>query len=347
MEQELQKILDNAVASGEECGCQLTVYRHGKLLYNLCAGYTDATQSQKVDCKTLFPVFSVGKGIVSTLMHILAEKGKFKYNDLVTKYWQEYGCEGKEITTITDVMTHRAGLFNLPSHLSLEERFQWEVVSAALAAAKPEDRIGGIHHYHAYTYGVLTGFIAERADGRPFNQILKEEILEPLKIDTLFFGLPEDKFANLAKIDDTLFSDSRMEYNKPEVLSGLNPSSNGCMNADAIARVYASLIEDGVDGVRLLKKETVDNATVLMRSEDDPLNFESWDKFGLGYALCGPRENMGRMFGHGGAVGAEGFADKESGYAVGFTKNRINKTHPVHPTRNAISRVLGLRERIW
>ena len=119
------------------------------------------------------------------------------------------------------------------------------------------------------------------------------------------------------------------------------------MNAEAIAKVYASLIGSGIDGVRLLSGDTVEKATVLMRSEDDPLIFEKWDKFGLGYALCGPRENLGRMFGHGGACGSEGFADKETGYAIGFTKNRLNATHPAHPTRNAISEALGLPERIW
>ena len=347
LETKLQQILNDTVASGEECGCQLVVYRHGELLYDLSAGYTDASRKQKIDSQTLFPVFSVGKGVVTTLMHILAEHGILSYDDPVTKYWPEYGCNGKENTTIRDVLSHRAGLFTMPPELTLAERFDWATVSATLAAAVPEDTVGGKHHYHAYTYGVLTGIIAERAAGKPFEELLKENILEPLQIDTLFFGLPPEKFVNLAKIDGTIFSDVRIEYNEPNVLSGLNPSSNGCMNAGAIARLYASLIGSGADGVRLLRDDTIENATRLCRLPDEPLNFESWDKFGLGYALCGPRKNIGRMFGHGGAAGSEGFADKESGYAVGFTKNRLNTTHPVHPTRNAVSCTLGLPEGIW
>ncbi len=346
-EKKLQDILDSAVSSGEECGCQLTVYRHGELLYDMCAGYTDVSQSRKVTHETLFPVFSVGKGIASTLMHILAEQKKLSYDDKVVKFWPEYGCCGKEQTKISDVMSHRAGLFNVPSQLSFEEWFDWEKITSALAEAEPDERIGGIHHYHAHTFGALTGRIAELADGRSFRQILHDEVLKPLHIDTLFFGIPTEKYAELAPIDDSVYSDFRADFNKPAVLSGLNPSSNGCANARALARFYAAHIGNGVDGVRLLTPETVKNATILRRSEDDNLPFENWDKFGLGYALCGPQENMGRMFGHGGAVGSEGFADKETGYAVGFTKNRINTTHPAHPTRSAISRVLGIPERIW
>ena len=32
LETKLQQILNDTVASGEECGCQLVVYRHGELL---------------------------------------------------------------------------------------------------------------------------------------------------------------------------------------------------------------------------------------------------------------------------------------------------------------------------
>ena len=98
LETKLQQILNDTVASGEECGCQLVVYRHGELLNDLSAGYTDASRKQKIDSQTLFPVFSVGKGVVTTLMHILAEHGILSYDDPVTKYWPEYGCNGKENT---------------------------------------------------------------------------------------------------------------------------------------------------------------------------------------------------------------------------------------------------------
>ena len=45
--------------------------------------------------------------------------------------------------------------------------------------------------------------------------------------------------------------------------------------------------------------------------------------------------------------GCEAFADKVTGFAVGFTKNKVNGNHPNHITRNKISRLLGIPERIW
>lgn len=344
----LQNVLDRSVESGEECGCQLTVYRHGELICDLVSGYTSAEKTKKVDVDTLFPVFSVGKGICTTLLMILKDRGKFEYDDLVSDYWKGYGVNGKASTTIRYMLSHRAGLYDV-SRIPLEDLVNWDNMCKRMEEGVPLDTIGGMHHYHAYTYGILTGRLAELIDGRPFQQLLKEEILNPLQLDHIFFGIDREQYENnVAFLDGSLAApdDGRLAYNQFFVLNGLNPSSNGCANAHGLAKMYASLIGKGVEGVRLVSDKTINEATVLCRAPGDD-DLTTWDKFGSGYALCGPVGDLGRMFGHGGACGSEGFADKVSGYAVGFTKNKINRTHPVHPTRNEISKVLGIPERIW
>ena len=55
----------------------------------------------------------------------------------------------------------------------------------------------------------------------------------------------------------------------------------------------------------------------------------------------------GTRFGHGGAAGSQGFADKERQMALGFTKNMPLATHPDHPVRSRISEILGIRKIIW
>ncbi len=340
----LQAALDDAVASGEECGCQLAVYQHGQLLCDLSAGYTTPEKTTKVTTETLFPIFSVGKGVVTTLLHHLAEQEKLRYEDKVADYWPEYACNGKEETRVWQLLSHRAGLYEVPKQLDFLEWFDWNKVIPALAQSAPLDTIGGMHHYHAHTYGALVGHLAELADGRPLRQLLQEELLGPMGIDGLFFGISQEQYdAGVAFIDGTVApNDSRVLFNQFGCLGGLNPSSNGCANAHSLAKLYMNLLPEK----QYLKQETLKNATTLCRCPEDT-NLNAWDKFGLGYALCGPQDDLSRMFGHGGAVGSEGFCDQETGYAVGFTKNKLNRTHPIHPTRNAISDILGIPHRIW
>lgn len=345
----LQKILDDAVASGEECGCQLTVYRHGQLLCDLHSGWTDDTHTQKVDSHTLFPVFSVGKGVLATLYHILAARGVFSDTDLVAEYWPEYAVAGKENTSVQNILTHRSGLFCFPAGYPLEDWFNWEKACSVLEKMTPEGPVGGKHCYHAHTFGILLGRLIEKAAGEELCHLLQQEILNPLNISTFFYGLPEERFSNLAELvpaDSAQLGDMRLQFNRKCILAGKNPSSNGTANAHSLARIYASLLEDGVDGIRLLDEPVLERALILRRSADDPAGNE-WDKFGLGYALCGPEAPWNRMFGHGGACGSEGFADRTTGYAVGFTKNKLNRTHPVHPVRDRISDALGIPVRVW
>jgi len=46
--QRLQKVLDEETSSGRECGCQLTIYRNGKLICDLASGYTDERNTDRV-----------------------------------------------------------------------------------------------------------------------------------------------------------------------------------------------------------------------------------------------------------------------------------------------------------
>ena len=336
----LQKILDAAVASGEETGCQLAIFDHGVPAVNLAAG-------KNITTDTLFPVFSVGKGLMTTAFHRLVEKGKLTYDTRVADLWPEFGCNGKEDVRVWHILTHRTGLHLLPVLQSDDEQADWDLMCSRLAALKPLWTPGTKCEYQAVTYAWLLGETAHRADGRDFRRIVTEEVLAPLGIEQKFFFGTDKPFAAPAL---TLRPGEELPWtaqfiNNPAIRCGLVPSANGLGTAYALARHYAALLYE-VDGVRLLQPETVANATFLRRAADDPAG-DTWAKFGLGYALCGPEPELGRMFGHGGALGAEGFADKKTGLAIGFTKNQVTPTHPVHPVRDRISQLLGLPIRHW
>ena len=350
----LQQVLDDETASGRECGCQLTVYRNGELICDLASGYVDERNTARVTAETLFPVFSVGKGILATLFHIVAERFGVDYDDPVVRYWREYGAGGKESTRIRDLLSHRAGLYEFPADVPFFDRFDWEKAVKALENMSPLIPIGGKHRYHAHTFGILVGRLLEKIARRPLNEVLQAEILTPLRIDTFFFGVPAERLNETARITPYVEAegvqsllDGRLLFNDRRVLCGLNPSSNGVANARALAKVYAALLPAGLNGLRLLPPERLQRAISPERAADDPILPAQWDKFGLGYVLCGPCPPWNRIFGHGGACGAEGFADRETGYAVGFTRNRLLPSHPDYPVRNRISDVLGLPHRMW
>jgi len=108
------------------------------------------------------------------------------------------------------------------------------------------------------------------------------------------------------------------------------PAGNAVTDAASPAKMYAALIGE-VDGVRLLKPETVEGARTLRTGEMvaagdlGALQFGGPLRYGLGYEL--PREVNPMLgegsFGHAGAGGRIGFAHPESGTAVAYVANTM------------------------
>ena len=110
----LQEAMDGSVERGEECGCQLAIYHEGRLVIDLASGYSAPDRSKAVAQDSLFPVFSCGKGIMATAMHRLVMKGLISYDTKIGDVWPEFKCNRKQDIMLWHVMTHRAGMQNLP-----------------------------------------------------------------------------------------------------------------------------------------------------------------------------------------------------------------------------------------
>lgn len=342
----LQSILDQAVDSGDECGLQLAIYDHGTLVANLCSGFADRARTIKVTPDTLFPIFSCGKGVMAAAFHILAERQIIRYDDRIADYWPEYACNGKEDTLVWHALTHRSAVSALPELDSPDQRSDWKMMCEKIAAAVPANAPGEKCSYHGITFAWVIGELASRASGVFFKDFITDEILKKLDLErNFFFGTDAEADARRVEIDGSENEWVRQSYDNDKLRHGFIPSANGVATAEALARIYAA-VTFGIDGKQpLLKEETIENATILRRHWSDPVT-PAWSKFGLGWALPYAPENCA-LFGHGGALGGEGFADRERGIAVGFVKNHITATHPVHPVRDRIAEAMGMPVRHW
>ena len=215
-----------------------------------------------------------------------------------------------------------------------------------IAALVPLWPAGETVCYHSLTYGWILGGLAERVDGRPFARIVDEEIAGPLNLDGLYFDVPESELGRVATLDETpalrdastatipnisppgSLADTQM--NRQEIRQACLPAYGLCTTARSLARVYSSLIGDGIDGIRLLPPERVRQATTLQIADLDASSGTPL-RFALGYSLGGPDSAIGprsTAFGHGGYGGAQGYADPEYNLAVGLTKNRLVVNEP-------------------
>ncbi len=336
-----------------ELGATVAVTVDGRFVVDLWAGWADEGRSRPWQRDTLVDVFSVGKAIATTALLMLVDRGRLDLDAPVARYWPEFAARGKSGITVRTLLSHQAGLPAIRHALPDQAMYDWQLMTAALAAEEPWWEPGQQHGYHVNTFGFLSGELVRRISGDRIGTFVHREIAGPLDAD-FHFGLGPEADERIA---DYIFTDElvareprqggdddearrtllRCVYLNPPGLSGPGtvntrawraaemPSTNGHANARAVARIYSALACGGtLDGIRLLQRETIEQAiTEASAGPDFVLRRDS--RFGLGFQLTQPDRPFGpnpRSFGHFGAGGSLGFADPDARLAFGYTMNR-------------------------
>ena len=82
-----------------EIGSSLCVIADGEVTVDLFVGHTSNQKNEEWNENTLAVAFSCTKAAVALCAHILIDKGLLNAQEKVTKYWPEYGKNGKDDTT--------------------------------------------------------------------------------------------------------------------------------------------------------------------------------------------------------------------------------------------------------
>jgi len=333
-------------------GGALAVYMHGEPVVDVWTGYADRRGTEYWTADTGAMVWSVTKGLASTVIHRLADRGLIDYDTPVAEYWPEFGANGKADITVREAMRHRAGLSQL-NGVSKAELMDHQAMESRLAAASVNRILYGKPAYHALTYGWLMSGLARAVTGRGMRDLIREELAEPLNTDGLHLGRPPlaspTRAAEILAPQGTL-SNPAFNFVAPRVaalqysgvfgsmyfpgmkavvqgdtpfLDSEIPAANGVTTARGLAKMYAAIANGGrIDGTQFLSKERVAGLTGRPSLYPDrnifvPLSFH------LGYHSLPFPPGLMPGFGHAGLAGSVGWADPASGLSFGFVHNRL------------------------
>ncbi|OBA81786.1 esterase [Mycobacterium sp. 1164966.3] len=328
-------------------GGALAVYLDGQPVVDVWTGRSDRAGKTPWTADTAPMVFSATKGMASTVIHRLADRGLIDYEAPVAEYWPAFGAAGKSEMTVREVMKHQAGLSGLRG-ATREDLLDHIVMEERLAAAPP-GRLLGKPAYHALTFGWLMSGLGRAVTGKGMRTLIREELAEPLGTDGLHLGRPPagapTRVAQIItpqsvpglsclnyaayRVASELSGGFRSMYFKGvmaavqgeiPLLDAEMPAANGVATARALARMYGAIANGGeIDGTRFLSRGIVAGLTGRRNRQRDrnvfvPLSFH------LGYhSVPGPTPG----FGHVGLGGSFGWADPSSGMAFSFVHNRL------------------------
>jgi CubicO group peptidase (beta-lactamase class C family) len=181
-------------------GGAVCVYHQGRPVVDLWGGVRDA-DGRRWSHDTMAPSFSTTKGVASTLLHVLRDRGLLDYDDRVAEHWPGFGANGKQDITIRQVLAHQSGLYHIRQMIDRADRMlDWEHMIRAIERARPAHPPGERTGYHGLTFGFLVGEIAQRVTGRHFSELVEDEIARFLGTDGLYVGAPSEVLPRAAQL---------------------------------------------------------------------------------------------------------------------------------------------------
>ncbi|MBO0929375.1 serine hydrolase domain-containing protein [Fibrella aquatilis] len=176
-------------------GISIAIVKGKELIHLKGFGVANIKTKQPLKSDNTFHVASVTKTFTATSILQLIERKKLRLDEKLTHYLPYFSMADKRYRDITirQVLNHTSGMPDV-------EEYEWEKAVADKGAAERWTRSltnqtllatpGTAYHYSNMAYDVLADVVA-KVTGKPFEQYVKETILQPLQMVRSSLLLPE------------------------------------------------------------------------------------------------------------------------------------------------------------
>ena len=361
--EEVRAAFDANLLSGADVGASFCATLEGRTVVDIWGGYADEDRTRAWQRDTIINVYSTTKTMTALTALLVADRGDLDFAAPVARYWPEFAANGKAGVTVSHLMSHAAGLSGWQTPITAADLYDWDKVTALLAAQAPYWAPGSAPGYHALTQGYLVGEVIRRITGRTLGTVFRQEIAEPLGAD-FHIGLPASEDGRVADLiappPGTAIGDvqgqSELQANMAnnpgiDVLATRTrawrgaeiPAGGGTGNARSVAEIHAMLANGGVAKGKRFLSEAGCRKALELQIEGTDLIMGGPARFGLGFGLAGgavPLPNPNTLY-WGGYGGSLAIIDMDARTTFGYVMNKMAGT------TTGDMRALGLAAGMW
>ncbi|WP_452224778.1 serine hydrolase [Lacinutrix chionoecetis] len=241
----IQSRVDNQMNAGIVVG-----YIEGDDVAYYSFGKTALNKGTAVNEETVFEIGSISKTFTTTLLALKVNSGEMSLDDPISKYLPK-GVKtptrnGKEIT-LKNLATHTSGLPKLPDNLLQTDPknpyvdYTYEQLYSFISNYELTVDIGSVTEYSNVGMGLL-GHILELQSGKTYEQLVIENIANPLKMDDTRLVFTEAMKQRLAKGHDGLSETPNWDIITLGGAGGIRSTVS-----DMVKYVQANINSDNVD----------------------------------------------------------------------------------------------------
>lgn len=240
----------------------ILIQQQSKIRYQKSFGYANFQFKIPNRIDTKYKIASITKLFTSVLIMQLVEKGKIDLDRTIKTYLLDYKGEGGDKVTIHQLLNHTSGMANIDTVKSMESALKSGIplyqkprstdeLLSDFCSGKLVNKPGEVFDYNNADYIVL-GKIIEKIYSKTYEQVVIENILQPLKMKNTGFVHQDNIIEGLA--DTYFFRDDlkRLMPDLPVYVENWYAAGSMYSTTNDILQFSNALF-----GIKLLKQESL------------------------------------------------------------------------------------------
>lgn len=199
----------------------IVVQQKGKKIYNQSFGLANFQFNVPNTNESKYKIASITKLFTSVLIMQLVEQGKIDLNQNIKTYLPNYKGEGAENVTIFNLLTATSGIESNEKDVKGDDipamyarPYSTEELLNLFCSGKLENEPGKVWNYNNADY-VILGKIIEATCNKTYEDVLKEKIFEPLRMNNTGMFSMTKVIKNLANVYEVNESTKTIENTPP------------------------------------------------------------------------------------------------------------------------------------
>jgi len=310
----MRKLLQDWNAPGVGVGIVVS----NKVAFARGFGYRDYGKKLPFTPKTLCPIASNTKLFTTVAAGLLVKEGKLEWDKPIrdsVPAIRFFNDELNHTVTLRDMLAHRTGITRHDT-IWYKSDFTRKELFDRLRYMEPKEPLRQLLLYNNMMFAAA-GYIIELSSGKTWEQLVREQILAPLEMNSTVYAISDMTNAPDFGVPYTERRDSKEIYRIPyyEDTAGMGPAGAIISNVEDMSHWLIALMNDGqFSGKQILPPEilraTLEPAIALPNSEGETRGF--WEllnaSYGMGRRIASYRGHL--LTYHGGAL--DGFYSQVS-----------------------------------
>jgi CubicO group peptidase (beta-lactamase class C family) len=276
--EQVAPLIEKEMARTGTVGFSIAVIDDQRIVWAEGFGWADKKNQVPAGPETVYQLASITKLFTTAAVMQLAEQEMLDIDKPLQRYLPSFSLKTRypdtKPITARNIMTHHSGI---PSdYFDIDLAKPLNQVTKSLQeqyVCFPPDVV--------YSYSnpafIVLGDALSRISGRPYDQYIRENLLDPLEMKQSFFETETDRIVKFAKS----YKDGKEQKLLPT--AGVLPAAGLYSNTLDIAKFVKMIFAGGSTGTnRLLSKDTL---AEMFRGQNDQVALDGSFRVGLGWML--------------------------------------------------------------